>query len=187
MGMKVVRFVCFANWGEDNESVLRSLAPVGDLRDSNWTKHQSLQDPFIGLGCVYAADNRRFTNYFGILVMSAFVMHYFKQRFPMIRGSGCPQLKGVLLNRLEMKPEVELPLKFGSVVLMNGLGLSVGSAGPAVQLGACFGQLILKGRKNCDFLHSCAMAAFAVLYGVPMAAIAFAIEEYQLKFKLEQL
>lgn len=125
--------------------------------------------------------------YFGILVISAFVMHYFKQRFPMIRGSGCPQLKGVLLNRLEMKPEAELPLKFGSVVLMNGLGLSVGSAGPAVQLGACFGQLILRGRKNNDFLLSCAMAAFAVLYGVPMAAIAFAVEEYQLRLKQEQL
>lgn len=125
--------------------------------------------------------------YLAVLVLSAFVMHYFKQRFPMIRGSGCPQLKGVLLNRLEMKPEAELPLKFGSVVLMNGLGLSAGSAGPAVQLGAYFGQLILKGRKNNDFLLSCAMAAFAVLYGVPMAAVAFAIEEYQMKLKLEQL
>lgn len=125
--------------------------------------------------------------YLGVLVLSAFVMHYFKQRFPMIRGSGCPQLKGVMLNRLEMKPEAELPLKFGSVVLMNGLGLSAGSAGPAVQLGAYFGQLILKGRKNNAFLLSCAMAAFAVLYGVPMAAIAFAIEEYQMKLNLEQL
>lgn len=64
MGIKVVRFVCFANWGEENESVLRSLASMGDRRDSNWTKHQSLQDPFIGLGCVYAADNRRFTSLF---------------------------------------------------------------------------------------------------------------------------
>lgn len=125
--------------------------------------------------------------YLGVLVLSAFVMHYFKARFPMIRGSGCPQLKGVLNNRLEMKPEAELPLKFGSVVLMNGLGLSAGSAGPAVQLGAYFGQLILKGRKNNDFLLSCAMAAFAVLYGVPMAAVAFAIEEYQMKLKLYQL
>lgn len=103
----------------------------------------------------------------------------------MIRGSGCPQLKGVLINRLEMKPKTELPLKFGSVILMNGLGLSAGSAGPAVQLGAYFGQLILKDRKNNDFLLCCGVTALAVLYGVPMAAIAFAIEEYQLKLKQE--
>ncbi|MZQ97335.1 MAG: hypothetical protein GT601_06640 [Acidaminobacter sp.] len=125
--------------------------------------------------------------YFGALVLSALMMQYFKQRYPMIRGSGCPQLKGVLINRLEMRPETELPLKFGSVVLMNGIGVSVGSAGPAVQIGAYLGQLILKGRKDNDFLLNCAMASFAVLYGIPFAAVAFSVEEYQMKLKLEQL
>ncbi|SCZ80018.1 chloride channel protein [Acidaminobacter hydrogenoformans] len=125
--------------------------------------------------------------YVGVLLASAVLMQYFKLKYPMIRGSGCPQLKGVLLNQLEMKPAAELPLKFSSVVLMNGLGLSAGSAGPAIQLGAYFGQLILKGKKNNDFLLSCAMTAFAVLYGVPMAAIAFGIEEYQMKLKAERL
>jgi H+/Cl- antiporter ClcA len=125
--------------------------------------------------------------YAGVLFTSAVLMQYFKINYPMIRGSGCPQLKGVLLGQLEMNPAAELPLKYGSVVLMNGLGLSAGSAGPAIQLGAYFGQLILKGKKNNDFLLSCAMTAFAVLYGVPMAAVAFGIEEYQMKLKARQL
>ena len=125
--------------------------------------------------------------YVGVLLVSAVLMQYFKLKYPMIRGSGCPQLKGVLLNQLEMKPAAELPLKFSSVVLMNGLGLSAGSAGPAIQLGAYFGQLILKGKKSNAFLLSCAMTAFAVLYGVPLAAIAFGIEEYQMKLRARRL
>ena len=125
--------------------------------------------------------------YIAILIVSAIALTFFKGKYPMIRGSGCPQLKAVLQDRLEMHPTTELPLKFGSVVLLNGLGLSVGSAGPSVQIGAYIGQLFLQGKKNSAFLLISGLTAFAVLFGVPLAAVAFGIEEYRMTLKKEQI
>lgn len=125
--------------------------------------------------------------YLFVLMLTALGIKYLSDRFPMIRGSGVPQLKGVQVNRLKLNPKVELPLKFVSVTVLNGLGLSIGSAGPSVQIGAYLGQAVLGGRKDNNLLIICGVASLSVFLGVPMAAVALAHEEFKLSLEWNQL
>lgn len=119
--------------------------------------------------------------YLMTLILTAAAIKYISDLFPMIRGSGIPQLKGVLINRLTMREKPEFPLKFASIILLNGLGLSIGCAGPSVQIGAYLGQGILGKKKDTNFILICGAASLSVFLGVPLAATAFAFEELKLQ------
>lgn len=67
MGIKAARFVCTANWGEDNENVLCRLASVDQRRDSHRTGHQPFQDPPYGWGGDHNPGIRQSADLYGRL------------------------------------------------------------------------------------------------------------------------
>ncbi len=102
--------------------------------------------------------------------------------FPMTKGSGIPQVKGVLIRQLRFRWFRELVVKFFGGVLAIGAGLSLGREGPSVQLGAEVGKGVFRVFKRKDlerkYLVSCgASAGLAAAFNAPLSGVIFAIEE----------
>ncbi|MDR3304306.1 MAG: ClC family H(+)/Cl(-) exchange transporter, partial [Treponema sp.] len=101
---------------------------------------------------------------------------------PMIRGSGIPQLKGVLLGHFKMNWITELPLKIITGALGLGAGLSLGRAGPSIQLGSyiSLGMLPLFRRSREEekiLIVAASSAGLAAAFSAPLAGVLFALEE----------
>ena len=68
------------------------------------------------------------------------IVNYLFKKFPKTSGSGIPQVKGLILGRIDYKNWFfELISKFVAGVLGIGAGLSLGREGPSVQLGSYVG------------------------------------------------
>jgi H+/Cl- antiporter ClcA len=109
------------------------------------------------------------------------------KKFPMIRGSGIPQIKGALNRLCSLNWAPELPLKFITGVLGLGLGLSLGREGPSIQIGAYVGKGVLTVfRRPCrerKYLITAASAAgVAAAFNAPLAGVIFVFEELQSGF-----
>ncbi|MDR0708247.1 MAG: ClC family H(+)/Cl(-) exchange transporter [Treponema sp.] len=108
-------------------------------------------------------------------------------RFPMIKGSGIPQIKGSLTRRMALAWAPELPLKFITGIAGLGAGLSLGREGPSIQIAAYVGIGILtlfrRPWAERTFLVSAASAAgLSAAFNAPFAGILFALEELRLHF-----
>lgn len=115
----------------------------------------------------------------GILGYSAGVL---VSRFPMIGGSGIPQVKGIIMGYLHDSWLGTLVAKFlcGTIGILGGL--SLGREGPSIQLGACIaeglGDKISKSRTEKKILiASGASAGLAAAFNAPIAGTMFALEE----------
>ena len=116
-----------------------------------------------------------------ILITSVF-LGYVVVKYPMIKGSGIPQVKGVLIRQMDFSWARELAAKFVGGVVAVGSGMSLGREGPSVQLGAEVGTGVFKIFKRNEYdkkyLISCgASAGLGAAFGAPLAGVVFAIEE----------
>ena len=116
-----------------------------------------------------------------ILIISVF-LGYVVVKYPMVKGSGIPQVKGVLIRQMDFSWARELAAKFIGGVVAIGSGLSLGREGPSVQLGAEVGTGVFKVFKRDEYdkkyLISCgASAGLAAAFGAPLAGVVFAVEE----------
>ena len=105
----------------------------------------------------------------------------------MTSGSGIPQIKGILLGKMDMNWARVLVLKFLGAVLGIGAGMSLGREGPSVQLGACLGQGIgrLTHRSYAEgryLLTAGAGAGLAAAFNAPLAGVIFCLEELTKNF-----
>ncbi|MDR1324567.1 MAG: ClC family H(+)/Cl(-) exchange transporter [Treponema sp.] len=101
---------------------------------------------------------------------------------PMIKGSGIPQVKGVLLGHFQMRWITELPLKIITDVCGLGAGLSLARGGPSLQLGAYVGMSMLplfhrSKEEEKTLIVAASSAGLAATFGVPLASVLFALEE----------
>lgn len=103
-------------------------------------------------------------------------------KFPMIGGSGIPQVKGIIMGHLQGSWFGTLIAKFicGTLGILGGL--SLGREGPSIQLGACIaegmGNKISKSRTEKKILiASGASAGLAAAFNAPLAGTMFALEE----------
>ncbi|NLT95208.1 MAG: ClC family H(+)/Cl(-) exchange transporter [Clostridia bacterium] len=106
---------------------------------------------------------------------------------PMIRSSGIPQVKGILISQLKMNWLKVLVGKFIGSILAIGAGLSLGTQGPSIQLGAAAGQGIsrIMGRQLIEekyLITSGASAGLAAAFNAPLAGVIFALEEMHKNF-----
>ncbi|MDR2490016.1 MAG: ClC family H(+)/Cl(-) exchange transporter [Spirochaetaceae bacterium] len=117
-----------------------------------------------------------------VLAASGILLGFASKLRPNIKGSGIPQIKGVLLRYVSFDWRTELPLKYAATLLALGAGLSLGREGPSVQIGAYVGMAVLtvfrrpySQRKR---LLICASAAgLSAAFNAPLAGVLFALEE----------
>ncbi|WP_082673146.1 ClC family H(+)/Cl(-) exchange transporter [Paenibacillus senegalimassiliensis] len=106
---------------------------------------------------------------------------------PMISGSGIPQVKGILQNKLQMNWWKGLIAKFIGGTLSIGSGLSLGREGPSIQIGASVGQgvsrILRRSKTEEHMLVTCgASAGLAAAFNAPIAGVIFALEEMHMNF-----
>ena len=103
------------------------------------------------------------------------------RRAPYIRGSGIPQVKAMLMRRINSDWKLELPFKFIGGSLALGAGLSLGREGPSIQLGALAGKAVSEVSKRLDYSRYLITAGAAVgisaAFNAPLAGVLFCIEE----------
>jgi H+/Cl- antiporter ClcA len=117
-----------------------------------------------------------------VFLISAFILAKLIKKMPMIKGSGIPQVKGVLLRQWDFKWLSELLGKFFGGVLSIGSGLSLGREGPSVQLGSLIGSGVTKvfNRSEVEkkyLITSGASAGLAASFNAPLAGVIFSLEE----------
>jgi len=122
-----------------------------------------------------------------LLVFISVGIGWLIHRYPMIRGSGIPQVKGVLIRKLRFRWLPELLAKFAGGVTAIGCGLSLGREGPSIQLGAYVGEGVgtlsrYEGLERRYLLTAGASAGLAAAFNAPLAGVVFAIEELHKSF-----
>jgi len=126
------------------------------------------------------------------LVVIAFILHKLTQIEPLASGSGIPQVKGALLNLINMNWLRVLWVKIAGGILGIGAGLSLGREGPSIQLGAMtaqgYAQLIKRSPMEKRYLISSGAAAgLAAAFNAPLAGVIFALEELHHNFSMPVL
>ncbi|UDM32684.1 ClC family H(+)/Cl(-) exchange transporter [Lentilactobacillus laojiaonis] len=100
-----------------------------------------------------------------------------------IMGSGIPEIKGILLNKLKLNWLSTLVNKFIASVLVLGTGVFLGREGPTVQLGGMIGQGYgeITHNSNQDIrylIKGGAAAGISAAFNAPIAATIFGLEEF---------
>lgn len=122
----------------------------------------------------------------GIALAAAIVTALLVRRWPLVRGSGIPQVKAFLMRRVYFSWKQELPSKFAGGALALGAGLSLGREGPSIQLGALAGSAIEELFHIPDYRRYLATAGAAAgisaAFNAPLAGVLFCIEELHRNF-----
>ncbi|GHU42127.1 voltage-gated chloride channel [Spirochaetia bacterium] len=117
-----------------------------------------------------------------VIVVIGLFLGWAAKTFPMIKGSGIPQIKGTLNHLMVLNWKPELPLKILTGVLGIGAGLSLGREGPSIQIGAYVGKGVLSvfhrpHNERKVLVTSAAAAGLAAAFSAPLSGALFAIEE----------
>ncbi|WNS44141.1 ClC family H(+)/Cl(-) exchange transporter [Paenibacillus sp. MMS20-IR301] len=122
-----------------------------------------------------------------VLVSAGWITGILVKKQPAISGSGIPQVKAVLQNKLEMNWWQAVSAKFIGGTLSIGTGLSLGREGPSIQIGALiaqgFSRIMRKSKTEENILITCgASAGLAAAFNAPIAGVIFALEEVHMNF-----
>ncbi|ULO05644.1 ClC family H(+)/Cl(-) exchange transporter [Paenibacillus sp. 19GGS1-52] len=122
-----------------------------------------------------------------LLVIAGWVTGVLVKKQPAISGSGIPQVKAVLQNKLQMNWWKAVSAKFLGGTISIGAGLSLGREGPSIQIGALiaqgFSRLLRKSKTEEHILITCgASAGLAAAFNAPIAGVIFALEEVHMNF-----
>ncbi|MGE4588585.1 MAG: ClC family H(+)/Cl(-) exchange transporter [Acidaminococcaceae bacterium] len=125
--------------------------------------------------------------WFGVLILTAAILHFLVAYEPLSAGSGIPQVKGAILGFFKMRWFHVLWTKLIGGILGIGAGLSLGREGPSIQLGAMAAQGLsrLFGRSRMEeryLLTSGASAGLAAAFNAPLAGVIFSLEELHHNF-----
>lgn len=116
------------------------------------------------------------------LLAAAFVLAALCRWEPMASGSGIPQVKGMLLGWMRLRWLRVLLVQIFGGALAIGAGLSLGHAGPAVEIGAAAAQGTSRaaGRRRAEercLVTGGAGAGLAAVFNAPLTGMLFALEE----------
>lgn len=119
--------------------------------------------------------------WFLFLALAAALLSWMCRFEPMASGSGIPQVKGVLLGRFAMRWARVLSVQIFGGALAIGAGLSLGHAGPAVQIGAAsaegFCALSRLRRIEARYLFAGgAGAGLSAVFNAPLSGLLFILE-----------
>jgi len=123
-----------------------------------------------------------------VLAMVGILVGMMVKHESMISGSGIPQVKGRVINKLKMNWFRILIYKFVGGFLALAAGLSIGREGPSVQIGASIGEGVAektykKMPVKKEFLITAgASAGLSAAFNSPLSGIIFALEEIHRNF-----
>lgn len=122
-----------------------------------------------------------------VLALMAWGVQWIIRKEPMTKGSGIPQVEGVLLRQLKMNWWKVILGKFVGGFLALGAGLSLGREGPSIQLGAAAGQGVSRIFKRPKIeeqylITGGASAGLAAAFSAPLAGVMFSLEEVHKNF-----
>lgn len=106
---------------------------------------------------------------------------------PYAKGSGIPQVEGIVLLGMKMKWFTILAVRFLAGISASFFGLSLGREGPSIQIGSCASQAIAekiskhKLEENC-LITAGASAGLSAAFNAPLSGIMFALEEIHRSF-----
>ncbi|WP_300381567.1 chloride channel protein [Clostridium sp.] len=140
---------------------------------------------------LYEFGRRGLLETFIVIVIAIFIgllVGKMVKKEEMISGSGIPQVKGILINKISINWFRVLILKFIGGVIALGAGLSLGREGPSVQIGGTIGEgLYEKTKKKSSsqkeyLITAGASAGLAAAFNSPLAGMIFALEELHRSF-----
>lgn len=117
-----------------------------------------------------------------LFILGAVFIQKLLNLFPMISGSGIPQVAGLLQKKIRFNYIFELPSKFIAGVIAIGCGLSLGREGPSIHLGSYIGEGVFRNIKKSEIYQkylvtSGATAGLSAAFNAPLSGVMFAIEE----------
>ncbi len=124
------------------------------------------------------------------LSVGAFLVGSAMQISTVVRGGGVPQAEGASRGIVPLKWWRDLTLMFAATLVNVFLGLSVGSEGPSILIGACAGDGVSTTLKRDQMIRKYqitggACAGLAVAMSAPLMGMAFAFEEAHKRFTPE--
>lgn len=128
----------------------------------------------------------------GIVIFMLFIAALIVRREPLGGGSGIPQVEGELKGKINANWVQIIIAKFFGSICAIASGLSLGSEGPSVQLGAMvgkgFSRINNRLRTEERLLLTCgAGAGLSAAFGAPLAGVVFTLEELHKNFSQEVL
>lgn len=123
----------------------------------------------------------------GAFLIIALIVTRLAKAEPQASGSGIPQVKGAISGVFKLRWLRILIVKFFACTIAVGSGLSLGRAGPSIQMGAAAGQgisrLLARPRIEERYLVSGGAAAgLAAVFNAPLAGVIFVLEELNHNF-----
>ena len=117
-----------------------------------------------------------------VFILLGLAIQFMLSQYPLISGSGIPQVSGLLTKKVKFKWLGELITKFVGGILAIGAGMSMGREGPSVHLGALVGSGIKKLARRSEaeekYLVTCgASAGISSTFNAPLAGVIFSLEE----------
>lgn len=117
-----------------------------------------------------------------VFILMGMAVQFMLSKYPLISGSGIPQVSGLLTKKVKFKWFGELLTKFVGGILAIGAGMSMGREGPSVHLGALIGSGVKEVAKRSEveekYLVTCgASAGISSTFNAPLAGVIFSLEE----------
>lgn len=119
---------------------------------------------------------------FLLLLIMAILTGWLLKKYPLIGGSGIPQVKGQIRGLIRVPWLSTLLAKFVGGLLTGLAGLSLGREGPSIQLGASAAhgladRLAATRTERKILIASGAAAGLAAAFNAPLAGVIFVFEE----------
>lgn len=136
---------------------------------------------------ISGGNNIALFGWLAALILTVIILTKSAKYEPQTVGSGIPQVKGAIAGIVKLRWKRILPLKLLACLSAIGSGLSLGRAGPSIQIGAVTAQGIsrLLGRVSLEeryLLSSGAGAGLAAVFNAPLSGVIFVLEELQHNF-----
>lgn len=117
-----------------------------------------------------------------LLALLALAVRAIVRAEPLVKGSGIPQIKGVLLRQIDMNWWKVLAAKFTGGLLCMFAGFSLGREGPSIQLGGAAGQGVCRLFRRPEteekyLITGGASAGLAAAFNAPLSGVIFSLEE----------
>lgn len=124
------------------------------------------------------------------LAMGAFLLSVIVKASNVVRGCGIPQAEGATRGNVRLRWWRDATAMFAACLLSIFMGLSVGSEGPSVLIGACMGDGVSTTLKRNEMIRKYqvtggACTGLAVAANAPLTGIVFAFEEAHKRFTPE--